>query len=36
MVTKMKYDCIDGIIQDDAGNLILIVSRWDDPNKTIR
>jgi len=32
----MNYDNIDGVIQTDDGNLILIVSRWDDPTKTIR
>jgi hypothetical protein len=32
----MNYDKIDGVIQTDDGNLVLIVSRWDDPTKTIR
>jgi hypothetical protein len=31
-----SYDAVDGVIQTKDGSLILIVSRWDDPSKTIR
>ncbi|MDD5048794.1 MAG: hypothetical protein PHH09_07660 [Methanoregulaceae archaeon] len=31
-----SYDAIDGVIQTEDGSLILIVSRWDDPSKTLR